>query len=47
MVVFAGKHLRHPAVIAGRLRHLQGNYKLFGRIMAQQLAGHVTAIHGE
>ncbi|PKN25595.1 MAG: hypothetical protein CVU65_08270 [Deltaproteobacteria bacterium HGW-Deltaproteobacteria-22] len=47
VVVFAGRHLRHPAVIAGRLRHLQGNYKLFGRIMAQQLAEHVTATRGE
>jgi len=47
VVGYAARHLRHPAVIAGRLRHLQGNYKLFGRIMAQQLAGHLDSPHGE
>lgn len=38
---FSRRHLRHPAVIAGRIRFEKNNYKLFGRIMASQRAEHI------
>jgi len=42
IVACSHRHMRHPAVIAGRIRFEKNNYKLFGRIMAGQHAEHIS-----